>query len=86
MLIMLWVIECFRVTSSFANETSKMESDRRSRRSSSTKIDENLVKVKNLLDSDSRLNEWMIFEYLYLPKIIVHKIMTENLGMQKLAP
>ena len=67
----------------FCEGREQVEDDQRSERPSTSKSDENLVKMKNLLSSDRRLNERMICELWNLPKTSVHKIVTENLGMRK---
>ena len=68
----------------FREGREQVEDDQRSGRPSTSKSDENLVKVKNLLSSDCRLSVRMISELLHLPKTTVHVIVIENLEMRKM--
>ena len=64
----------------FREGREQVEDDQRSGRPSTNKSDENLLKVKNLLNSDRRLSVRMMSELLNLPKTTVHEIVTANLG------
>lgn len=61
----------------------QVENDHHSGCPSTTKIYENLVIMKNLLNSVRRLNMWITSEHFNLPTNIVHEMVTENLGMRK---
>ena len=67
----------------FREGREQIEDDEPSGRPSTSKSNENLVKVKNLLSSDGKLSVRMISEHLNLQKTTVHVIVTKNLGIRK---
>ena len=60
-----------------------VQDDQRAGRPVSATADENVTKVRNLLDSDRRLNVRLIAQELHLRKSSVHSIVTDHLNMRK---
>jgi len=61
-----------------------VEDKPRSGRPSTSKMDENVTKVRDLMRSDRRLTIRMISSVLNLNRQTVHEILTFELGMQKI--
>ena len=74
--------QVFRWFSEFKNGRETVEDMERSGRPSTSGLYENVAKVKNLLDSDRRLNWRLIAQHLNMCKTTVHKIISENLNMK----
>lgn len=60
-----------------------VEDDERSGRSSSSTTDENMLRVKNLLNSDRTMNSRMITDDLGIPEAHVFEIVKEDLVVRK---
>lgn len=67
----------------FKDGRETVEDKDRSGRPSTSSSDENVSKVKELLESDHRLSLRLIAEELNMCKSTVHNIVTENLNMRK---
>ncbi|XP_011858412.1 PREDICTED: putative uncharacterized protein FLJ37770 [Vollenhovia emeryi] len=67
----------------FREGREEVEDAQRSGRTSTTKSDENVARVKTLLNSDRRLSLSLISEELGIAKTQVYEIVTENLAMRK---
>jgi len=61
-----------------------IENEPRSGRPSTSKNDENITRVRNLVRSDRRLTVRMIGEQLGLSRTTVHQILTNDLEMKKI--
>lgn len=68
----------------FREGREEVEDAARSGRPSTSKTEENVARVKNLLDSDRRLTVRMIADQLGIAKTQVHEIVHEKLQMRKL--
>ena len=68
----------------FANGREDVEDDPKSGRPSSTRTDENIVRVNELVRSDRRLTVRMMAETLNVNRESVRSILVEDLGMRKL--
>lgn len=60
------------------------EDEDRSGRPSTSHSDQNVKKVRNMLNSDRRLSVRMLADECNIPKSTVHRIVTEDLGMRKI--
>jgi len=69
---------------SFLDGRESEEDEPRSGRPCTSKTEENVTKVRNLVRSDRRLTVRMISSVLNLNRQTVHKILTFELGMQKI--
>lgn len=67
----------------FKNGRENVEDDHRSGRPTSSRIDKNVSRVNELLNSDRRMSVRMIAETLNIAKTTVHDIVTINLQMRK---
>jgi len=67
----------------FKNGREEVEDDPRSGRPSTSKIDEHVSRVSNLLNTDRRMSVRMIADTLNIPKTSVHDIIRNNLHMRK---
>jgi histone-lysine N-methyltransferase SETMAR len=67
----------------FREGRERVEDDDRSGRPSTSKTNENVSRVKNLLNSDRRMSIRMIADDLNIPQTQVFEIVTENLAMRK---
>lgn len=56
----------------------------RSGRPSTSLTEENVTRVRELLNTDRRMSVRMMGEQLNLPKTVVHEIVSEKLGMRKI--
>ncbi|GFX47105.1 uncharacterized protein TNCV_2746821 [Trichonephila clavipes] len=61
-----------------------VEDEPRPPRSSTSRTAEDEQRVRHLLNMDLRLSVRMIAEQLGIDKIVVHKIISEDLGMRKI--
>jgi len=61
-----------------------IEDEQRAGRPSTSRIENNVARVKAVLDRDRRLNVQLIVEDVGLPKTDVHRIITEDLHMRKI--
>ena len=67
----------------FKNGRESVKDMERSRRSSTSRVDEMVAKVKELLDSDRHLSLKMIADEVSVNKFTVHQIVTQDLMMRK---
>lgn len=68
----------------FKDGRENVEDKQRSGHPLMTISDQNVPRVKEVLDSNQRLNVRMIADIVELPKTNVHKIISENLHMKKI--
>jgi len=68
----------------FKDGRESVEDEQRAGRPSSSRTENNVARVKAVLDRDRRLNVRLIAEELGLPKTDVHRIITEDLHMRKI--
>ncbi|GFU52219.1 histone-lysine n-methyltransferase setmar-like protein [Trichonephila clavipes] len=61
-----------------------VEDDPRARRPSTSRAAENEQRVRHLLNTDRRLSVRMIAEQRGMDKMVVHKIISEDLGIRKI--
>uniref|UniRef100_A0A8C3CC15 Transposase n=1 Tax=Cairina moschata TaxID=8855 RepID=A0A8C3CC15_CAIMO len=67
----------------FREGRERVEDDDRSRRLSTSKINENVSRVKNLLNHDHRMSIRMIADDLSIPQTQIFEMVKENLAMRK---
>ena len=68
----------------FKDGRESVEDKQRAGRSSSSKTENNVARVKAVLDRDRRLKVRLIAEDIGLPKTEFHRIITEDLLMKKI--
>ncbi|UYV75854.1 hypothetical protein LAZ67_13001562, partial [Cordylochernes scorpioides] len=73
----------FRWFNEFKNGRESVEDMERSGRPSTSRVEETVAKVKELLDSDRRLSLKMIAYEVSVNKFTVHQIVTQDLMMRK---
>ncbi|KAJ8942279.1 hypothetical protein NQ318_005597 [Aromia moschata] len=71
----------FRWLSAFGRED--VNDENRAGRPSTSSSDDNVKRVRDLLNTDRRLSVRLISETLDITKTIVHEIVSESLGMRK---
>lgn len=76
--------QVFRWFKAFSEGIELIEDEPRSRRPSTSKNDENIIRFRDLVRSDRRLTVRMIREQLGLSHTIVHQILTIDLEMRKI--
>jgi len=76
-------VQVFRWHKSFLEGRELVEDEPRARRPSTSKMDNNVVRVRSLVRSDRRLTLRMISSELNLNRLIVHQILTQDLDMRK---
>ena len=76
--------QVFRWHKAFLDGREGVEDEPRSRRPCTSKTDENVTKVRDLVRSDRRLTVRMISSVSNLNRQTVHEILTFVLGMQKI--
>ena len=60
-----------------------VDDDPRSGRPSTSQSDENVTRVRELLNADRRMTVRLLADTLDIPKTVVHRIVTEELNMRK---
>lgn len=73
----------FEWYSQFKNGREEVEDEQRAGRPSTSKTEDNVTKIRDLLNTDRHLSVRLIAQELDLPKTIVHEVVTEILGMRK---
>ena len=68
----------------FREGREEVTDEARSGRPQTSRTDEHLTRVRELLDTDRRMSVRLISELLNLPKTIVHEIVSEDLAMRKI--
>lgn len=68
----------------FKDGREDVEDEQRAGRSTATRTDENVAKVRELLNSDRRLSIRLIAQEVHLAKSTVHSIVTDDLQMRKM--
>ncbi|XP_011880667.1 PREDICTED: putative uncharacterized protein FLJ37770 [Vollenhovia emeryi] len=68
---------------SFKEGREEVAEEPRSGRSSTSRIDENVIRVRDCVNSDRRLSLHLIAETLNMTKTTVYRIVTEDLNMKK---
>jgi len=68
----------------FKDGRESVEDEQRAGRPSASRNENNVARVKAVLDRDRRLNVRLIAEEVGLPKTDVHRIITEDLHMRKI--
>uniref|UniRef100_A0A803TIB7 Mos1 transposase HTH domain-containing protein n=2 Tax=Anolis carolinensis TaxID=28377 RepID=A0A803TIB7_ANOCA len=76
--------QVFRWHKAFKDGRESVEDEQRAGRPSTARTEENVARVKAVLDRDRRLNVRLIAEEVGLPKTDVHRIITEDLRMRKI--
>jgi len=83
-------VQVFRWHKAFKDGRENLEDEQRAGRSSTSRTENNVARVKAVLDRDRRLNVRLIAKEVGLPKTDVHRIITEDLHMrticEKLVP
>ena len=74
----------FRWHKAFLDGRESVENEPRCGRTCTSKTDENVTKVRDLVRSDRRLTVRMISSVLHLNRQTVHEILTFELDMQKI--
>jgi hypothetical protein len=74
----------FRWYSRFRDGRELVEDDERGGRPKSTRTEVNIAAVADLVKNDRRIASRMIADSLYIPRIVVLRILKENLGKRKL--
>ncbi|KAJ8962118.1 hypothetical protein NQ318_018075 [Aromia moschata] len=69
----------------FAEGREDVSDENRAGRPSTSSSDDNLKRVRDLLNTDRRLSVRLISETIDITKTIVHEIVSESLGMRKLS-
>ncbi|KAJ8948406.1 hypothetical protein NQ318_009917 [Aromia moschata] len=75
--------QIFRWHKAFAEGREDVNDENRAGRPSTSSSDDNVKRVRDLLNTDRRLSVRLISETLDITKIIVHEIVSESLGMRK---
>nr|QXJ78551.1 putative DD34D transposase [Meitanaphis flavogallis] len=75
--------QVFRWHKAFLEGREEVSDEVRVGRPLTTTIDENLVRVRELLNTDRRLSVRLVSQTLNIPKSIVHEIVMNNLQMRK---
>ncbi|KAJ8933794.1 hypothetical protein NQ318_001524 [Aromia moschata] len=78
--------QIFRWHKAFAEGREDINDENRAGRPSTSSSDDNVKRVRDLLNTDRRLSVRLISETLDITKTIVHEIVSESLGMRKKAP
>ncbi|KAJ8957114.1 hypothetical protein NQ318_007329 [Aromia moschata] len=81
----LSVRQIFRWHKAFAEGREDVNDENRAGRPSSSSSDDNVKRVRDLLNTDRRLSVRLISETLDITKTIVHEIVSESLGMRKVS-
>lgn len=68
----------------FREGREEVADEARAGRPSTSRTDDNVTRVRQLLNSDRRMNVRLMSELLNLPKTIVHEIVSEDLAMRKI--
>ena len=76
--------EVFRWHKAFKDGREGVEDEQRTGRPSTSITENNVARVKAVLDRDRRLNVRLIAEEVGLPKTDVHRIVTEDLHMRNI--
>ena len=76
--------QVFRWFKAFSEESESIENKPRNGSPSSSKTNENVDHIQNLLRSDRRLTVRMIWDILNFTPTTVHQILTNELGMRKI--
>ena len=69
----------------FKEGRTSVDDDPRSGRPSTSKTDDNVAKVRDVIRSNRRLTVREVAEEVSISKIVCHEILTENLGMNRVA-
>ncbi|KAJ8961666.1 hypothetical protein NQ318_021264 [Aromia moschata] len=75
--------QIFRRHKAFAEGREDVNDENRARRPSTSSSDDNVKRVRDLLNTHSRLSVRLISETLDITKTIVHEMVSESLGMRK---
>ncbi|KAJ8955801.1 hypothetical protein NQ318_005342 [Aromia moschata] len=75
--------QIFRWHKAFAERRKYVNDENRAGRPSTSSSDDNVKRVRDLLNTDRRLSVRLISETLDITKTIVHEIVSESLGMRK---
>ncbi|KAJ8947218.1 hypothetical protein NQ318_001504 [Aromia moschata] len=75
--------QIFRWHKAFTEGREEVNDENRAGRPSTSSSDDNVKRVRDLLNTDRRLNVRLISESLDITKTIVHEIVSESLGMRK---
>ncbi|KAJ8944056.1 hypothetical protein NQ318_016254 [Aromia moschata] len=75
--------QIFRWHKAFAESREDVNDENRAGRPSTSSSDDNVKRVRGLLNTDRRLSVRLISETLDITKTIVHEIVSESLGMRK---
>ncbi|KAJ8949300.1 hypothetical protein NQ318_006725 [Aromia moschata] len=73
----------FRWHKAFAEGLEDVNDENRAGRPSTSSSDDNVERVRDLLNTDRRLSARLISETLDITKTIIHEIVSESLGMRK---
>lgn len=76
-------VQVTRWVKKFKEGQEGVEDDPRSGRPSTSQIDKNVSRVRNLLNVDRRMSIRLLADTLNIPKTVVHRIVTEELNMRK---
>jgi len=76
--------QVFRWRKAFKDERYSVEDEQRTGRPSTSRTENNVARMKAVLDRDRCLNVRLIAEEVGLPKTDVHRIITEHLHMRKI--
>ncbi|XP_029163429.1 protein GVQW3-like [Nylanderia fulva] len=69
---------------SFKESREEVADEARSGRPSTSRTDDNVTRVRDLLNKDRRMSVRLMSEQLNLPKTDVHRIVSEDLAMRKI--
>ncbi|KAJ8947781.1 hypothetical protein NQ318_017054 [Aromia moschata] len=75
--------QIFRWHKAFAEGREDVNDENRAGRPSTSSSDDNVKRVRDLLNTDRRLSVRLISETLDITKTIVHEIVSKSLGMRK---
>ncbi|XP_066965661.1 protein GVQW3-like [Macrobrachium rosenbergii] len=76
--------QIYRWYKTFKDGRENVEDEPRSGRRSSSRTDENVTRVKAVLDTDRRMDIRLIADEVRIPKTVVHRIVTGDLSMGKI--
>ncbi|XP_014481720.1 PREDICTED: putative uncharacterized protein FLJ37770 [Dinoponera quadriceps] len=76
--------QVFRWHKVFLEGREEVDDETRAGRPSTSTTDDNVTRVKELLNTDRRLNVRLLSQLLDIPKTIVHEIIRNNLNMRKM--